>query len=417
MTTRKKQSAPRRKKPAVLNRTVFTRDNLEVMRGMDSDSVDLIYLDPPFNKKKQFHAPTGSAARGASFKDWWTMDDVKFEYMEQLERKHPDLVSLIHAAGLVGHRSNTPYLLYMAPRLVEMRRILKDTGSLYLHCDPTMSHNIKLLMDGVFGEENFRNEISWCYAGGGRSAKDFAKKHDTIFRYACSNRFTFNADDIRIPYTARNVGSQSATMWGSHKGSQKIYRPHPKGKVPEDWWPLPPVNSQARESIGYPTQKPLALMERIIRASSNPGDMVLDPFCGCATTLVAAEKLERQWIGIDVSDRAIQLVKRRIALELGAILFDPIHRRDIPARGDKLQRTPNAALKRRLFGDQTGHCNICKSRFDIRNLALDHIVATAVGGPDADGNIQLLCTACNSMKGKRSQEWAIAHFNKHWRQR
>ncbi|MDD9828043.1 MAG: DNA methyltransferase, partial [Deltaproteobacteria bacterium] len=135
MTTRKKQSAPRRKKPAVLNRTVFTRDNLEVMRGMDSDSVDLIYLDPPFNKKKQFHAPTGSAARGASFKDWWTMDDVKFEYMEQLERKHPDLVSLIHAAGLVGHRSNTPYLLYMAPRLVEMRRILKDTGSLYLHCD------------------------------------------------------------------------------------------------------------------------------------------------------------------------------------------------------------------------------------------------------------------------------------------
>jgi len=408
MTARKKPPA-RRKKPAVLNRTVFTRDNLEVMRGMDSDSVDLIYLDPPFNKKKQFHAPTGSAARGASFKDWWVMDDVKFEYMEQLERKHPDLVFLIQFAGLAGHRSNTPYLLYMAPRLIEMRRILKNTGSLYLHCDQTVGHYLKLLLDGIFGHEHFQNEVIWGYKTGGASKKRFARKHDTLFFYSKSAEFQFNSlrvqSDFEKPFftTEKDETGQQDTETNLR-----------------DVWDtddIKAVINTSGERIGYPTQKPLSLLERIIRASSNPGDMVLDPFCGCATTLVAAEKLGRQWIGIDVSDRAIQLVSRRLDRELGRLLFDPIHRRDIPVRGDKLQRTPNAALKSRLFGEQAGHCNICKTRFDIRNMTLDHIVATAVGGPDADDNIQLLCTACNSMKGKRSQEWAIAHFNKHWRRR
>jgi len=294
----------------VANRTIFTRDNLEVMRGMDSGVVDLIYLDPPFNKKKQFQAPIGSEAEGASFKDWWVMDDVKFEDMELLERKHPHITALIRASGAVGERSNTPYLLYMAPRLIEMRRILKDTGSIYLHCDPTISHSLKLLMDAVFGVENFRNEIVWEYGLGGSSQRAFSKKHDLIFFYSCSDNYQF---------TKPQIEATSAMLRGKMKGMKDV------------WSDIPSLNNMAKERVGYPAQKPLELIERIISASSSRNEFVLDPFCGCATTCVAAEKLGRQWIGIDVSPKTAELAAIRMERELGKLL-PLIHRFDAPKR-------------------------------------------------------------------------------------
>jgi len=424
----------------VANRTIFTRDNLEVMRGMSSGVVDLIYLDPPFNKKKQFQAPIGSEAEGASFKDWWVMDDVKFEDMELLERKYPRIAMLIRASGAVGEQSNTPYLLYMAPRLIEMQRILKDTGSIYLHCDHTMSHSLKLLMDSVFGRQNFRNDIAWCYRGMPAKAKKFQAKHDNILFYAKSNLAIFNVLQTESTPESRRT-YESARRRGYNvnrsRGMVTIFD-HEKykaavedGSLPKglrekefdggmtpmlDWWSDIKIigGPKNKERVGYPTQKPLALLERIIQASSNPGDLVLDPFCGCATTCVAAEKLGRQWIGIDVSPKAAELVMTRMERELGK-LFPPIHRRDAPKRRESLVRSADGKLLTLLYGEQSGNCNICGVHFEKRNLTLDHIVPLSKGGPDADDNIQLLCQACNSMKGKRSQAWAMQHYEKHWR--
>ncbi|MDD9814849.1 MAG: site-specific DNA-methyltransferase, partial [Gammaproteobacteria bacterium] len=284
------------------NRTIFTRDNLEVMRGMDSDSVDLIYLDPPFNKKKQFQAPIGSEAAGAAFKDWWVMDDIKEEWVLELRLHYPHIADFIKVAGSMGATSNTPYLLYMAPRLLEMRRVLKPAGSIYLHCDPTMSHYLKILMDRIFGftDVNFRNEIIWHYYNGASVARDkFARKHDVILFYAKAKGNYFNDVATREPYVP---DSNYVKNPDSYKGGGK---PNPHGKRKHDVWRLPSINNMAKERTGYPTQKPLALLEQIISASSNEGDLVLDPFCGCATTCVAAEILNRRWIGIDVAERSL----------------------------------------------------------------------------------------------------------------
>ena len=420
---------------SVANRTIFTRDNLEVMRGMDSGVVDLIYLDPPFNKKKQFQAPIGSEAEGASFKDWWVMDDVKFEDMELLERKHPHITALIRASGAIGDRSNSPYLLYMAPRLIEMQRILRDTGSIYLHCDPAMSHYLKLLMDAIFGDggpnnnrPGYRNEIVWHYSGWNKKMRThFERRHDILFYYSKAVRPSFNSYATPWESEAEYIKTRRQKVHEDKKGKyvlsdagsgKRIKRYLSEaltyGKPVSDVWEIDKLNNSAKESIGYPTQKPLALLERIIQASSNPGDMVLDPFCGCATTCVAAEKLGRQWIGIDVSPKAAELVKSRVEREIGK-LFQPIHRRDVPIRREKLVRSADGTLLTRLYGEQGGNCNICGVLFPKRNLTLDHIVPLSKGGPDADDNIQLLCQACNSMKGKRSQAWAMQHYEKHWR--
>ena len=176
------------------NQTIWTGDNLPILRGMNSGSVDLIYLDPPFNSKANYAAPIGSKAAGAAFKDTWTLSDVDAEWINLIEAKHPALYRVLLAAMTSSDKS---YLAYMAARLLEMRRVLKPTGSLYLHCDPTMSHYLKLVMDAIFGRRNFRNEIVWCYRGGGVPRKDFARKHDIIFRYAYGSH-VFNVDAVRI---------------------------------------------------------------------------------------------------------------------------------------------------------------------------------------------------------------------------
>ena len=300
----------------IKNRTIFCKDNLIIMRGINSNSIDLIYLDPPFNTNKVFTAPIGSSAEGASFKDIFQKEDVKEVWLLDLKEDKKRLYDFLIAVKNLGNDYNFCYLCYMAIRLMEMQRILKNTGSLYLHCDPTMSHYLKLLLDIIFKEENFRNEIIWCYSGGGRSKRDFANKHDIILRYSKSNDYIFNADAVRIDYNLDASKYKSEKSWGSHKGTNKSYKPNKLGKIPEDHWKISPINSQSKERTGYPTQKPLVLMYRIIEASSNKGNVVFDPFCGCATTCVASEKLGRQWVGIDVSIEAYKQVKKRLAKEI-----------------------------------------------------------------------------------------------------
>ena len=308
----------------IKNRTIFCRDNLDILRGINSESVDLVYLDPPFNKKKVFTAPIGSQAEGAEFSDIFKRADVKDEWLDLIEFDHPDIYKLISAVKEISPSDyNWCYLSYMAIRLVECHRVLKDTGSLYLHCDPTMSHYLKLILDCIFGESNFRNEIVWGYRTGGSSKRLFSKKHDIILFYSKSNRYIFKTQNEKA-YTkakGRGVGKVVYGMQKSGKERASIFHRDDQGVYTlvnmRDIWDISYINSQAKERVGYPTQKPLALLERIIKASTNKGDIVLDPFCGCATTCVAAETLERQWIGIDVSPKAYELVKERLKIPFG----------------------------------------------------------------------------------------------------
>ena len=317
------------------NRTIFCRDNIDVLQGINSNSIDLIYLDPPFNKNKVFTAPIGSSAEGASFRDWFREEDVKDEWVQTIKEDYIELHNFLTGIKTISSNKyylyNYCYLSYMAIRLIEMKRILKDTGSIYLHCDPTMSHYIKLLMDIIFGEKNFRNEINWHYAKGTNPHKDFRNKHDIIFRYSKTKKYLWNQQ------TYPHLKSQISRFNLTDENGRKYRINHAKDKngnyinkryylddgVPvDDVWSFLRENKfdqlphNSKEYTGYPTQKPLVLLERIIKASSNERDIVLDPFCGCATTCVAAEKLNRKWIGIDVSHLAFDFVRERLQKEI-----------------------------------------------------------------------------------------------------
>ncbi|MYB34264.1 MAG: hypothetical protein F4X92_03910 [Gammaproteobacteria bacterium] len=306
----------------IQNRTIFCHDNLDVLQGINSECIDLIYLDPPFNKNKKFAAPIGSIAEGAGFKDIFREEDVKSEWLTTIREDHPELYRYLSGIMGVGKKYNFACLAYMAIRLIECHRLLKPAGSIYLHCDPTMSHYLKTAMDCVFGEEGFRNEIVWCYTGPSNVRNHFPRKHDVLLFYANRN-FSFNRDAVRIPYNEETIarrgrieGSQGIISESAEtlqkRSRETVTRLFGAGKVPEDWWTDIPILTNQSERTGYPTQKPLDLMKRIINSSSNEGDMVLDPFCGCATTCVAAEMLDRRWMGIDVSFKAYELVKHRL---------------------------------------------------------------------------------------------------------
>jgi len=451
----------------VKNRTVFSNDNLLILRGLDTESVDLIYLDPPFNSNRNYAAPIGSQAAGAAFKDTWTLSDIDNAWHGEIADREPALYQAIHTAELTHSKGMKSYLIMMAVRLLEMKRVLKKTGSIYLHCDPTANHYLKVLMDSVFGKDNFRDEIVWQRASGRakgsqHKSRSLGRDTDNIFHYSKSKDFIHNTVSqplteseilVKFPHTDSsgrryNTGTplfcqpsmgERPNLCYEYKG---VKNPHPSGwrvkkekliemdKVGDIIWregkrPLrksyadqyrgKPIGNlwidipiaAGKERTGYPTQKPVALLERIIKASSNKDDIVLDPFCGCATTCVAAERLGRQWIGIDISPKAVDLVRVRLKNEVG-LFGEVIHRTDIPKRSEKL---PNYRThKHTLYGKQEGLCNGCETQFPFRNMTLDHIVPKSQGGTDHEENLQLLCGACNSTKGNRTQAELIARL-------
>lgn len=392
----------------IADKTIFTGDNLPILRGINSECIDLIYLDPPFNSNANYAAPIGSQAAGAEFKDTWSLSDLDVAWLDLIETKYNSVNRVIQAAMTDSDKS---YLIYMAARLLEMHRILKQTGSIYLHCDPTMSHYLKLLMDAIFGRKNFRNEIVWCYRGPANVKRHFPRKHDIILFYS-KNQNIFNKEDIRVPYTNLKTGvhiTKTGDFFENSHNKERLDDLKEVGKVPESWWAdIANLFGKNKEQIGYPTQKPLALLERIIKASSNKGDVVFDPFCGCATTCVAADRLHRNWIGIDISSKAVELVVERIKKDQGWFQ-EIIHRTDIPHRTDLGDIPPynNPANKTTLYGEQSGNCNGCNTHFETQHLEIDHIIAKSVGGTDHIDNLQLLCGHCNRIKGNRGQEYLI----------
>ncbi|MEK7542058.1 MAG: site-specific DNA-methyltransferase [Patescibacteria group bacterium] len=261
-------------------------DNLEVLRTMPTESIDLIYIDPPFFSGRNYNVIWGDTNEVRSFYDIWE-------------------------GGI------DTYLVWLNARLWEMRRVLKKTGSIYVHCDWHASHYIKTEMDKIFGYENFRNEIAWLYtAPSSPGMKQFNRKHDTIFWYVKGEKWTFNADSVRIPYSENSLKVEGAKNRGGivHGDKDDVVKLNPLGKFPEDWWnDIPMINMGKRhERIGYPTQKPEALLERIVKASSNEGDVVADFFCGGGTTLAVAQKLKRRFIGCDSSRVAISVSLDRL---------------------------------------------------------------------------------------------------------
>jgi len=392
--------------------TLYTHDNLYVLSGMNSESVDLIYLDPPFNTKRTFSAPIGSKAAGATFKDMWTWKDVDEFHLNTLAEQFPALAKYIASVGAVHSKAMMAYLTYMAQRIVEMHRILKETGSLYLHCDPTASHYLKNLLDGIFGKNNFRNEVVWCYSIGGKSKRTFGKKHDIIFFYSKSNRYIFNAKGASIsrkPNSHMKINTDRDGRVYQEKIDQKTGKRYiyylEDGKIAEDYWnDIETLNREAKERTGYPTQKPLALLHRIIKTSSNEGDIVMDPFCGCATTCVAAQQLDRKWIGIDIEKNVVQILIDRLSDDAG-LFKDFIATEQVPQRSDLEFVVPSQSIKERLYKEQEGKCKACGCDFEIRNLEIDHIIPKAKGGGDYYENYQLLCGSCNRIKGDRPMEY------------
>ena len=303
-------SSPRPNRPA---NHLYYGDNLDVLRRDIADgSVDLIYLDPPFNSNASynvlFRAPagtTGADAQIEAFQDTWQWNDSAEDAFDRVAHSgNTPAFDLLNAMrSFLGENDMMAYLAMMAARLLELHRVLKPTGSLYLHCDPTASHYLKLLLDGVFGATHFRREIVWrsgWVSGFKTRTQNWIRNHDTIFYYLRDPAADWTFNKLFVPhdddYVRRGGGA------------------NPQGKAIDDVWDdpalySPNIKSFSTEKLGYPTQKPLALLERIIAASSNEGDVVLDPFCGCGTAVHAAQKLGRQWIGIDITHLAIAMHK------------------------------------------------------------------------------------------------------------
>ena len=446
--------------------TIFTADNLDVLRGMNSECIDLIYLDPPFNSNAEYQNPFDREVR---FHDVWTMDKVRKEWIRDLQRKQPALNHIITGAAITHDESMQAYLAYMSIRLVEMHRVLKETGSIYLHCDPTASHYLKAAMDSIFGHRNFLDEVVWNYGtpSGGRAAgKKPVKVHDTLLVYAKSyGNHTYNRQRLgysekyvreRFTYTDED-GRVYRTRRRSPDRVEKQYLDESKGvPLSNVWSDLRQLYAyhlvkRRKEETGYPTQKPRALLERIISVSTNPNDVVLDPFCGCATACVAAEGMAtlktngerslipapRRWIGIDVSPTAYDMVLRRMESELGikergangrllTHAGEVTHRvlryakedlkgnlwrlvdSDAPKRTDVEDsaepqevetRSPN--IREIRYIQQDGCCAADGEKLALRHLNTEHIVSQKrYNGPNVDGNIQLMCQSHNSMKGE-----------------
>lgn len=316
------------------NRTLYFGDNLEILRKkIPVESFDLIYLDPPFNSSRSYNVLfkeglQDSQAQIKAFEDSWHWTRESKQVFDYLVMKGGSGVSdlMIALEKIIGHNDMLAYLVMMAVRLIELHRVLKKTGSLYLHCDPTASHYLKIVLDAVFGKKLFMNEIIWHKNSGGIGRSAFSKRHDTILVYNKTSNYFYDGKAIG-DLREQNEGTFGG-YFGTDQEGRKYREVRKAGKVykyymdeprnPDDVWDIPQIPERDKtERLGYPTQKPETLLERIIKASSKEGSWVLDPFCGCGTTVAVAEKLNRKWVGIDITALAINLIKHRLKQQNG----------------------------------------------------------------------------------------------------
>ena len=490
----------------VNNRTLFISDNLPILEGMNSETVDLILIDPPFNSKRQFQG-IGQASR-AKFNDIWSWrKDVHPDWLSRMEEYHPTIEWVVKSSYHVSDPSMAAYISWMSIRLLELYRVLKPTGSMYLHCDPTASHYLKAMMDAVFGRENFRNEIVWRRTRGRSDAKRFGRVHDAILFYTKSDKFIWNtqylphdpeyvnrayrnqdklgrwrADNLTAPGHGRTEGEYFAEWRGVRPRSGRMWNVPMKGgmanwivqhNIIPGWleiegvlqrldtldaaglihWPeqgdmpslkrylsstrgaaaedviidVGKLEARSKERTGWATQKPLALYSRLVRASSNEGDIVLDAFAGCATTCVAAEQLGRRWIGIDIDDEAENITADRLRREtrsFGEVDGSTADRPQLYIRHDPPFRTPDApppptfktprrpknirmpplSEARTYLACRDGtFCQGCgfqppKGLLDF--LEVDHKMPKSEGGTNEYDNLVLLCSPCNRRKAQ-----------------
>lgn len=460
--------------PDILNRTLFINDNFKVMQNMEDEIVDMIYLDPPFNSQRMYINALGGVGVKAeqSFDDFWRMDKIKAEYAAALRNGRFD--GVLQFAELSGGEALLAYTLYMIPRLVECHRILKRTGSLYFHCDDRVACVMEMVLSVIFGNENRRqNHLVWKRLKGAKNNVrwNYGRDLDHVLFYCKSTRFTFNVqygplgdvrramyrfndNDGKGPYVLENVGVPK-TVKGNQFGlgygekmpkygyrysekdmrrmiaegridirrgkvpMRKFYLSESKGVPQSNFLTFDP-DARTKRDTGWSTQKSLAMMECLVLSSTNEGDWVFDPFCGCATTMVAAEKQRRKWLGCDIDPVAEIAVKLRLDEEVDkGLLFDgqtlddaTIARTSLPLRvsPDKRQ-SPN--IKQILYKAQGGRCAApcCEEsaaqgirrgiKLPMRLFEVDHIKARNRGGGDEDSNLQLLCPDCNRHKNQK----------------
>ena len=488
----------------VPSRTIFTGDNLDILRGINSECVDLIYLDPPFNSNRTYAAPLDSEARGAEFDDVWTLNDMKQEWVGEIELRRPALFHLINSAKLAHGESMAGYLTFMSVRLIELHRILKPNGSIYLHCDDTALHYLKGMMDALFGAERFINNIVWKRATAHNDARRFGRILDHILFYSRGPRYCWNNAAISTVKSDEELAKAYPMQddWGRYRSSDLTGMEPSRGESGRPWrgydvvergrhwavprngryaqyieehfiadyrskrgvherldaldaaglihhpergfWPglkryadadsgnqaqnlfLEPMgftnfSTKTGEYTGWKTQKPLALLERIIKVSSNPEDLVVDPFCGCATACIAAEKLGRDWIGIDKLPQAVAMLTDRAKRELQIPITDDNGRawqdwsRGMRTETAPPKRTDSALsllsvgepseVRRFLYAKQQGICAGCEHEMPLHVLTIDHIEPRSRGGSDDISNLQLMDSTCNAIKGDRDMAY------------
>ena len=404
--------------PNFPNRTLAIMDNLAFLRATDNESIDLIAIDPPFAANETFegkvkppitdaeiseeralaarHGPDALAKweeyegkpenqNSTRVKDDWFFRNVEKDWMNELrgvgesvrnwdrrieggekppteeaptarDRTLASIGEVVEAVRAVATENEAAYIALMSVRLLECHRVLKPTGSIYLHCDHHANSYLRMLMDAIFGHTNFRNQIAWCYTGPSAAKRWFPRKYDTILFYAKSPRHRFNGDAVRLPYVAEFTPARGVHGAGRGSGSEER---HQRGRIPTDWWNdghMSNISGWRDELTGYKTQKPLALYQRIIRASSNPGDTVLDLFAGCATTAIAAELEGRNWLACDMAYRASTMMMRRFYqndIVLSGMNFDVV-REALGAHNGKLESKDGKSLFKRKTGEVIG---------------------------------------------------------------
>ena len=457
-----------------LNRTLFISDNLPVLRGIDSESIDLIATDPPFNKGVKAFEGITAAGENISYKDVWTWSDVQQEWWTTIREEHRNLYEVIDAANHAAGDDMGAFLCWLGVRVLEMHRVLKDTGSMYLHCDSTASAWLKAMLDAVFGRRNFRNEIVWRRYGSHNDARrKWGRVHDTILFYSktddciwtnearepyddeyIAKAYKYSDDSGRYttaPLHARGLSgggydfewrglrdiwrfsierldamdAEGLIHW-PERGSvprRKVYLDEKRGLPARDLI-LDIGLAPKAETTGYPTQKPLALYERIIKASSNPGDVVLDPFAGCATTAIAAERLGRGWVAIDLNDPAREIIRDRLEREAQLpvdndswdraihVTTDPPERTDdgdavapelvVVSRKRSAPRMSRREVREHLMLSNGMRCQGCGWEPPYLDyLQVDHKKPRSLGGVDEMDNFALLCDPCNRLKSNK----------------